>query len=164
MSGSNIRAIVDYTAALAGTIQGVPMPSGTTAGVRATFGAGQGLYGDPLHPGQLIQPAPEDPAEAFTHFSDLPDAPSVEYITQSGLVQFEWSVPMRLFVPRGDPRTVRATVLPFYNAYEAAFVPDPTLGGLCLISYIKSFRFESPAEDDWCWLEIDLHVTEEVAY
>jgi hypothetical protein len=160
---SRIAAIVDYTAQRAALIQGLVNPlTGVALGVRAVYGAGQNLYADPLRPGQMIQPAPERPLEPFSHVSDLPDAPTVEYISQSGLVQFTWTVPMRLHVQRGDLASARATLLPFYDGYEAAFVPDPTLGGLCLVSEIKTWK--PAADEDWVWLDIDLSVTEEVHY
>ena len=162
MSGSQIRSIVDYSAALAARVQNLPMPNGGTAGVRSVFGCGQNLYADPLRPGQMIAPAPELPLESFMHVSDLPDAPNPTPLTQDGTVLFEWSVPMRLYVPRGDLRAARATLLPFYNGYYAAFWPDRTLGGLCLLAYIRSFRIA--ADDDWAWLDMDLSALEEVSY
>jgi hypothetical protein len=159
---SNIAAIVDYSAQLAASVQGIYLPNGTTVGVRSVYGAGQGVYGDPLHPGQLIQPAPEEAIEAFMHVSDLPDAPIIAPYTQDGMVELTWLVPMRLYVPRGDLRTARQTLLPFYDAYLAAFVPDIRLGGLALIAYLASYRIES--DSDWAWLAMDLHVEELVAY
>jgi hypothetical protein len=159
---SQIAAIVDYSAMLAGGIQGVRFPNGTTGGVRSTYGAGQGLYTDPLRPGQTIAPAPEAPLEAYMHVSDLPDAPTVTPITQDGTVELTWMVPMRLYVPRGDIRTLRATLLPFYGAYLAAFIPQWTLGGLAILSYIASFKVE--ADDDWGWLAMELRVIEQVSF
>lgn len=159
---SSIAAIVDYTATVAARIQGVPLPNGEPGGVRSVYGAGQGLYPDPLRPGQMIQPAPERPLEPFSHISDLPGAPSPKALTQSGTVQFEWIVPMRLYVARTDLGLVRQTLLPFYDAYEAAFWPDRRLGGLCSLAYIKSFTRAS--DEDWAWLDMELSVTEIVSY
>ena len=161
MSGSNIRWIVDASAALAGTISGVTLPNGQVAGVRAVFGAGQGRSADPLRPGQTIAPATESPHEELTHVSDLPDAPTIIPLTQDGTIRLEWTVPMRLYATRGDLATARAILLPFYDAYLAAF-RDWTLGGLCALAYIKSFK--PAADDDWVWLDIDLYVLEEVSY
>jgi hypothetical protein len=159
---SSIALIVDYTAQIAAGIQGVALPNGTTAGVRSTFGAGQGVYADPLHPGQMIAPAPENPLEPFTHFSNLPDAPTIARVTQDGVVELAWTLPMQFFVPRGDLRTVRQTLLPFFDAYLAVFLPQWTLGGLCLASWISSVKVESDA--DWAWLAMDLHVEELLNY
>lgn len=158
---SNIAAIVDYSASLAGTIAGVTLPNGQVVGIRATFGAGQGRYADPLRPGQMIAAATESPHEEFTHVSDLPDAPNVRPLTQEGGRELEWLVPMRLYATRGDLATARSVLLPFYDAYLAAF-RDWTLGGLCLIAFIKSFKVAT--DDDWVWLDIELSVTEEVRY
>ncbi len=159
---SNIVRIVDYSAHVAGRIQNVPMADGSLGGVRSTYGAGQNVYADPLRPGQNIQPAPERPLEAFTHMSELPDAPTVTPVTQDGVVQFDWIVPMRLYVPRGDLANVRQTLLPFYGAYAAAFSSDWTLGGLCLLAFVKSFT--RGADADWAWLDVELSVTEQARF
>lgn len=159
---SSILTTVDYSAALAGRVQGITWSNGTKGGVRSVFGAGTGTVGDPLRPGQTIQPIPENPSEPYTHWSDLPDAPTIIPLSQSGLVQLEWTVPMRLFVPRGDVRTARQTLMPFYDGYLAQFVRDPTLGGRCLIAYIRGFKPDG--DDDWLWLDMELHVEEEVHY
>ena len=159
---SNIAYIVDYSAAVAARVQNLTLPNGEVGGVRSVYGAGQGLFGDPLRPGQTIQPAPEAPQEAFTHISDLPGAPNPTPLTQDGTVELLWAVPMRLYVPRSDLATVRQTLLPFYDGYEAAFWPDRTLGGLCLLAYIKSFTRGS--DDDWAWLDMELSVLEEVSW
>ncbi len=161
MSGSQIVRIVDYTALAAGRIQNVPMFDGSLGGVRSTYGAGQNVYADPLRPGQNIQPAPERPLEAFTHMSELPDAPAIASSSQTS-VQFTWIVPMRLYVPRADLASVRQTLLPFYGAYAAEFLTDWTLGGLCLIAFIKSFT--RGADADWAWLDSELSVTEVVSF
>ncbi len=159
---TNIAAIVDYSAQVAASIQDVRLYNGETIGVRAVFGTGQGLYTDPLHPGEYIQPAPENPDEPYTHVSDLPDTPAIEYVTQSGLVSLEWTVPMSLIVNRGTLATLRQTMMPFYGPYLAAFLTDPTLGGLCEIAYIKNMRLGP--EDQWDRLFMDLLVHEEVHF
>ena len=94
--------------------------------------------------------------------SNLPDAPTITRVTQGGVVELAWTLPMQLFVPRGDLRTVRQTLLPFFDAYLAAFLPQWTLGGLCLASWISSVKVESDA--DWAWLAMDLHVEELLNY
>jgi hypothetical protein len=165
MSGSSIQAIVDYSAVLAAGVQNVLMPNGTRVGVRSVYGAGQNLYADPLRAGQMIRPCPENPTEPFTHFSELPEAPSVAPITQQGLVEFTWIVPMRLALPRGDAATATATLLPFYDAYMAALSVNGTdwsFGGLALNAYIKSFARTSDAS--WLWLDMELSVVEQVHY
>ena len=86
-------------------------------------------------------------------------------ITQSGLVEYTWVVPMRLALPRGDAATATSTLLPFYDAYMAALSAsgtDWTLGGLALNAYIKSFARSSDAS--WLWLEMELAVVEQVHY
>ena len=165
MSGSSIVAIIDTSAAYAANVQNVLMPNGTLVGVRSIYGGGSLLVPDPLRPGQMIQPCPEEPTEPFTHFSTLPEAPSVAPITQQGLVEFTWIVPMRLALPRGDAATATATLLPFYDAYMAALSANGTdwsLGGLALNAYIKSFARSSDAS--WLWLEMELAVVEQVHY
>ena len=165
MSGSSIVAIIDTSAAYAANVQNVLLPNGTLVGVRSIYGGGSLLVPDPLRPGQMIQPCPEEPTEPFTHFSTLPEAPTVAPITQQGLVEFTWIVPMRLALPRGDAATATATLLPFYDAYMAALSANGTdwsLGGLALNAYIKSFARSSDAS--WLWLEMELLVVEEVHY
>ncbi len=171
---SNIAAIVDYSAWRAATsVQNITNPlTGELLDIASVYGAGQDLYPDPTHPGQMIQPAPEKPLEPFQHVSDLPDAPTVTTWTQDVLVELEWTVPMRLYVARGDLRTLRGTLLPFYDAYLAAFWRDYRLGGdptnpvqteaLCQHAYIRTLRVE--ADDDWGWLYMELAVLEEVAW
>ena len=151
----------DYTATVAARVQGIALPSGEVVGVRSVYGSGQNLYADPLRPGQMIQPAPDKPIEAFTHVSDLPQIDPRPQ-TQSGTFERLWILPMRFYVPRGDLATVRQTLLPFYDGYDAAFATDRTLGGLCLLAYIKSFTRD--ADPDWAWLAMDLSVLEEVSW
>lgn len=159
---SNIRSIVDYTAAKAAGIQGIVLPNGETVGVRSIYGAGQGIYDDPLRPGQTIQPAPESATEPLMHVSRLPDAPTIEWISQTGTVELTWTIQMSLFIARGDAATAAQVVLPFYDAYLAAFTADPMLGGLCMVSRISSFK--TGTDESWCWLDVDLEVLEQVSY
>ncbi|MGH2512364.1 MAG: hypothetical protein ACRDGQ_06730 [Candidatus Limnocylindrales bacterium] len=158
---SNIAAIVDYSATVAARVQDVALANGEIGGVRSVYGGGMNLYADPLRPGEMIQPSPEKPLEPFTHMTDLPDAPTITPLTQEGSVQLEWNVPMRFYVPRGDLATARQTLLPFYDAYEAAFWPDRRLGGLCLLAYIRSMG-PAQADSDWAWCPMVLYVLEEV--
>jgi hypothetical protein len=160
--GSNIALTIDMTAIVAARVQGVAMPNGEIVGVRSIYGSGNSGYADPLRSGQAVQPAKEKPLEPLCHISEIPDAPTVVPLTQDGVVQFEWSIPMRLYVPRGDLATVRQTLLPFYDAYMAAFWADHTLGGLCNLAYIRSFKPDG--DDSWCWLDMDLYVQELVTY
>lgn len=159
--GSRVQTIVDYTAALAASVQGVTMPNGSVVGVRSVFGAGQGVIGDPLRPGNTIQATPERPQEPFQHVSRLPDAPNLEWISQQS-VELTWTIPMTLYIQRGDAATAVQAALPFYDPYLAAFAHDPTLGGNVLIAQIKSFK---PGTDEaWYWLDIEVEVTEVVIY
>ena len=153
MSGSNIEALVDYTAWRAGFY---------VAGIKSVAGAGQGLYPDPLRPGQMIVPAPSNPVAPFSHWSELPTAPAIEYITQDGVVELAWTLPMRLWVSKAPIEEVRRTLLPMYARYLAAFVPDPTLGGLALRWH--SLTFGVQGNDDWAWLAVSLVAVEEVSY
>lgn len=149
---SQIAAIVDYTAQVAAGIEGIS----------AVYGCGQGSIGDPLNPGQTVQAAPDAPTGIYTHWSDMPDAPRIEWITQGGVVQYTWDVPMRLWLPRVDLANLRRNALPFYDRYLHAFLADHTLGGLCLIA--RPSKFERGSDDLWAWLDVNLEVTEEVAY
>ena len=67
---------------------------------------------------------------------------------------------MRLWLARADIRNLRSVAIPFYAAYLSAFMPDPTLGGLCLYSHPT--RFEVGVDDKWGWLDITLEVQEMV--
>lgn len=160
--GSRIAEIVDYSAQIAAGVQGISLYNGEVIGVRSVYATGQGSYLDPLHPGEFIQPAPDNPEEPYSHVSDLPDAPAIEYITQSGLVGLDWTVPMSLVTNRGTLATLRQTLMPFYGPYLAAFMADPTLGGLAQIAYIKSMRLGP--EDVWDRLLMELFVREEVHF
>lgn len=162
MSHSAIAEIVDATALIAARVQGVSLPNGTVAGVRAIYGAGQNTLFDPFRPGQYIQPVPETPLETFEHWSELPDAPTIVPDTQGGTVRLEWDVPMRLILARGSLPMTRQIGLPFYDAYLSAFWADRRIGGLVQLSYIKSFA--RGGDGNWAWLEMHLHVAEYVAY
>ena len=159
---SQIAAMIDYSAYLAALhVQNVTNPlTGGIVGVRSTYGAGQGLYPDPLRAGSMIAPAIEAITDPFTHVSDLPDAPSITSWTQDLLVELHWVIPMRLYVPRAPLDVLRATLLPFYDAYLATFFCNSRLGGLAVESHIGSMKVE--ADDDWGWLAMELHAMEEV--
>lgn len=152
----SITQMIDYSASVAARVQGVLLPDGTPVGVRAVHGSGNAGIANPLLPGHLIDAAPEKPREQFCHVSEIPDAPSVIPVTMDGLAMLEWSIPMRLYVPRGNLATVRQTLLPFYEPYWDTFWADHTLGGLCNLAYIRSFKPDG--DDDWCWLDMDLYV------
>ena len=150
MNSSQIATIVDYTAQVAAGI----------TGITAVFGCGQGSIGDPLNPGQTIAPAPDAPTSPWTHWSDLPDATSVEPLTQDGTSVYTWDLPMRLWLPLNDRANMRRLALPFLQRYNDAFLADLTLGGLCLVTPRLQFRFGDDAM--WGWLDINLEVIEEV--
>lgn len=160
---SVIGQIVDFTAWKAGhDVQGIALPNGSTIGVRATFGTGQGIYPDPLRPNPSdptnLQPAPENPLEPYTHFSDLPDAPTLAWLTQDGAVQLDWDVPMRLWLPRGNLAVARQTAMPFYWPYIKAFCSPDGFGGLCQI--VRPPTFAIGGDEDWNWLNVNLRVQE----
>jgi len=160
--GSNIIRMIDYSAAVAARVQGVVLPDGSIVGVRAVHGSGNAGIPNPLFPGQNIDAAPEKPREQFCHTSEIPDAPTVSPLTQDGVVTFEWTISMRLYVPRQNLATVRQTLLPFYDPYMGTFWADRQLGGMCNLSYIRSFKPDG--DDDFCWLDMDLWVQENVDY
>lgn len=162
---SVIAQIVDYSAWKAGhDIQGLMLPNGSTIGVRATFGVGQSFYPDPLRPDPAdltnLQPAPENPFEPYTHFSDLPDAPTLAWLTQDGAVQLDWDIPMRLWLPRSSLAVARQTAMPFYFPYLRAFFSADGFGGLCTQAW--PVRFSIGGDEDWNWLDVALHVQETV--
>lgn len=154
--GTNIAQIVDYTAALVGR---------EVEGVKMVFGAGQGEIDDPLRAGQKVAVAPSNPAAAFAHWSDVPNAPSVEWVSQQFHVELTWQIPMRLWLPKTDEEA-RRVVMPFYDRYLRAFVRDPFLGerpdNLVLRTDIQHFRVGGDKE--WSWLDIGLLVVERVNY
>jgi hypothetical protein len=158
---SNIARIVDYTAQRAALVQGLSIENGSIVGVRSVYGAGQGLYADPLRPGAMIQPCPEKPSEPLQHWSKLPDAPTIEWVSQTS-AELTWTIPMTLWISPADAATAAQVALPFYNGYLAAFATDPALGGLCLVSTVKSFK--PGGDSDWFWLDVELEVTELVSY
>jgi len=149
---SNVALIVDYTAALAAGI----------AGVKSVAGAGQGDTDDPLRPGQKIVACGGNPSEPYQHWSELPDAPTVQWLTQNGTVELTWELPMRLWLPRTDLAVMRRNALPFYDGYLRAFIRDYLLGGLVIRSEIT--HIQRDGDDDWTWLEIMLSLTEIVNY
>lgn len=152
---SNIALIVDYTAAVAASIPGV-------VGVA---GSGQGTVDDPLRPGQKIAAAGSNPSAPYTHWSEVPGAPPVEWVSQSGTVEIAWTIPMRLWLPAEDGEARRAA-LPFYDGYLRAFVRDPFLGAypgnLALRTEVA--RFAIGGDKNWSWLDVGLRVWERVNY
>lgn len=148
---SQIERIIDYTATVAAGIEGV----------KTVAAAGQGYYDDPLRPGSKIATASVSPANAFTHWSDVPMAPPVQWVNQTGTVELTWMIPMRLWLPKSDEEA-RRTALPFYNRYIKAFVLDRLLGGLVLRTAIT--RFSIGGDKDWSWLDMVLEAVERVAY
>lgn len=150
---SNIDLMLDYTAQRAGLL---------VSGVQIVQGMGTDLYNDPFRPGEKIAAATEWPALPFTHQSVEPRAPTVNPITQDGTYQLIWTIPMRLWVAKAPIWLIRKQLMPFYLGYLAAFAPDTTLGGLCLISKIA--RLDIGSATDWAWLQIDLSAEEQVKF
>lgn len=157
---SRIAEIVDASAAVAARVQGLPLRDGGTVGVTAVFGAGGSGIGDPLRPGSPIAPAPDEPMQAYSHFSDLPDAPTVDWLDQEADLELTWSVPMRLWLPRSSLPVARQTGIPFYAAYLSAFAADRTLGGLCDAARITAIAING--DDKWNWVEFTLEAIERV--
>jgi hypothetical protein len=149
---SDVQQIVDYTAMLAGHIDGV----------RGTFGAGQNFYEDPLRPGHMIVAAPSDPTAAFTHWTECPGAPAIKFLTQNGTVEISWQIPMRLWLPKGDLAETRRLSLPFYDKYIRMFVTDTSLGGL--VNRSELTKFSQGGDDKWAWLDVYLTAVEVVNY
>lgn len=149
---SNVGTIVDYVAAMAGGIQGV----------KAVFGAGQGVIADPLRPGQKIEPCPSNPTAAYSHWTELPNAPAVQWVSQGGTVELTWNLPSRLWFPSASLADVRRMTLPFYDRYLRALILDHTLGGNVLRSQVQ--RFATGGDKDWAWLDIGFVVVERVNY
>lgn len=152
---SKIERIVDFTARIAGGIDGI----------KSVSASGQGYYDDPLRPGQKIAVAGVEPKEPYSHMSDIPAAPMVKYVNQSGGVELTWHVPMRLWLPKTDD-DARRTGLPFYDRYLRAFLLNYYLNdgteNLALRTELTGFR---PGGDkDWSWLDIQLTVVERVEY
>lgn len=143
--------IVDRTAAIAGVIPGV----------RATFAVGTGLVDDPLRAGQKIATAESAPVATFTHWSEVPSAPAVKWLTQDKTVEVSWNVPMRLFLPK-QPADARRAAIPFYDGYLRAFVVDNTIGGLANRTHIGQFNIGG--DKDWSWLDVGLVVVEVINY
>lgn len=155
VTASSIDRIVDYTAWIAASVEGVKM----------VFGTGQGQTDDPLRPGHKIQTAPVNPAAPFAHWSDVPDAPSVEWVSQDGTVELTWRIPMRLWLPKTDEEA-RRVAMPFYDRYLRAFARDPFFGerpyNLAKTSNIAHFHIGG--DKDWSWLDVGLLVVERVNY
>lgn len=151
MGKSDIDQIVDYTAAVAGKIEDVV----------ATFGAGLGLVDDPLRMGQKIATAESNPVVPFSHWSEIPGAPGVTWLTQNKTVEVAWTIPMRLWLPH-NPADARRMVLPFYDRYLSAFARDNELGGLVNRTHIA--RFAIGGDKDWSWLDVGLVAVEVINY
>lgn len=150
-TSSNIGQIIDYTAWVAAGIEGI----------KSVAGAGSGFFDDPLRPGQKIGTAGFQTQSAYAHWSDVPGAPPIEWVSQSGAVELTWTIPMRLWLPKEDPEA-RRTALPFYDRYLRAFILDRRLGDLVLRSQVASFTIGG--NDDWSWLNIGLLAVERVSY
>lgn len=150
-TSSRIADIVDYTAVIAAGIEGV----------KVVAAAGQGYYDDPLRPGQKIAAAPEANTNPYTHWSEVPSAPEIMWVSQQGGVELTWTIPMRLWLPKTNAEA-RRTALPFYDRYLRAFVLRPTIDGLALRSAVS--RFVIGGDKDWSWLDTGLMVVERVTY
>lgn len=149
--GSDVMEIVDRTAAIAAEIPGV----------RATCAVGTGLVDDPLRPGQKIATAESNPVATYTHWSEVPSAPVVKWLTQNKTIEVSWNIPMRLYLPR-SPEQARLAAIPFYDGYLRAFTVDNTIGGLANRSYIAQFLIGG--DKDWSWLDVGLIVVEIINY
>ncbi len=150
-SQSNIERIIDFTAVVAA---GIP-------GVKTVAASGQGYYDDPLSPGQKIQAAGETPTTVYTHWSEVPSAPPVEWVSQSGTVELMWTIPMRLWLPKTNLEA-RRTALPFYDGYLRAFIINWRLDDQVLRSNVSKFMIGG--DKDWSWLDIGLVAVERVTY
>lgn len=159
--GSNIAAIIEYSAVVVGR---------DVEGVAAIYANGLGTYTDPLT-GQPVPAAPETPTQEYEHWSDLPAAPTgwVPF-SQDGDIQVTWDVPMRLYLLTTDYQELRKKAMPFYDRYLGAFVRDRDLGGLANLNVLgTSFVLGmdppmDPSKTRWAWLEIHLAVSEQVSY
>lgn len=149
---SIIEQIVDYTAVLAATeIEGL-----VAVAAIGTYG-----YDDPLRAGHKIATAQEKPGSAMTHWSEAPGAPPVKRVSQDGWVEIDWTIPMRLWLPK-QTEAARRAAIPFYSRYLEAFYNDPRLSNLVLRSEIT--RFEIGGDQDWSWLNIGLTAVERVQF
>lgn len=157
MGSSDINVIIDYTASIAASVPGV----------KAVAGSGSGNVDDPLRPGHKIVTAEANPVTPFLHWSEVPGAPPVEWVSQNGTVEISWHVPMRLWLPHSSSEA-RRLALPFYDGYLRAFTRDPFLGDrtiqadLALRTAIVKFAIGGDA--NWSWLDVGLLVVERVNY
>jgi len=158
MADSAIATIVDYTAAVAAEMDGV----------LSVWASGAGNVDDPLRPSQTIRAAMQAPPEEAAHWSELPSAPAVRWVTQDGKVELTWLIPMRLWLMTADMAKLREKALPWYPKYLSAFVHDRLLGGLVIRSWIDAFDLlldaPVPNQARWGWLETKLAVIEQVDY
>lgn len=157
MGASDIEVIIDYTASVAASIPGV----------KAVFGSGSGGVDDPLRPGHKVATSESNPVAAYSHWSEVPSAPPVQWVSQTGTVEISWNVPMRLWLPH-SPNEARRLALPFYDGYLRAFVRDPYLGdrtiGADLALRTEIARFAIGGDANWSWLDVGLIVVERVNY
>ncbi len=156
--GTEIAAIVDYTAARVGS---------EVEGLAAVFGIGASETEDPLRSGETIRPIPNAPTQEFEHWSEVAALTASEWFTQDGPLQLTWVIPMRLWFGRADLAHLRLISLPFFPAYIQAFQTDPTLGGTGKILDAQILRMQlgsdpprQPGEARWGWLDIALQVVE----
>lgn len=152
VGNSNIAIVADYVAALAAGI----------SGVKAVYGTGTGSINDPLRPGKKVQAAGSDPVEPFEHWTEVPAAPTIKWMTQSGLVELTWTIMSRLWLSREPVSELRRAALPFYDGYLGAFVRDFQLGGYVQRSELQGLSIGT--DDDWAWLEVRLAAYEMVQY
>ena len=155
MGASKIATIIDYTAAMAASIPGM----------QAVAASGQGVVDDPLRPGMKVAAAQATPQAPFTHWSEVPGAPKVLWVSQDQTVELTWTIPMRLWLPKTD-EDARRTVMPFYDHYLRVFIQDPFLGArpdnLAVRSEIAGF--DIGGDKDWSWLDVKYVVVERVNY
>ena len=149
---SNIARVVDYTCLVAASIDGVV----------AIAGAGQDFYDDPFRPGYKILAHADRAKVAGLHVTNLPEAPALRWLTQDGIVELTWHLPMRFYLDGNDPISTRMQVLPMYDRYLRAFIREHTLGDLVLRTQLTSFKMGE--DSDWAWLQVELLAVEQVNY
>jgi hypothetical protein len=139
---SRIPDIVDASAYIAHLV----------TGVKAVWGVGCGVT---LPAGFKVHAFPGQPAEDYTHVSDMPDAPSVKWISAT-VTEITWSIPMALFVSANDLGEARRRLAPFYGPYLTMFSQHTQLLGIVNSALLTAFRI---TEESGTWVALRMVLT-----
>ncbi len=139
---SKIDQIVDASAYVASLV----------TGVKTVWGVDSGWVG----PGSYrVLAFPGEPAEDYTHVSDMPGAPSVRWISAT-VTELTWAIPMALYIGTNDLAEARRRLAPFYGRYLTAFSQHTQLISIVNSALITAFQI---TQEVATWVALKMTLT-----